>query len=263
VPWSGRLPEDQFLARLYNLVSLPSTDHRFGDASGDVWQHRVRNNDWENDWVFFDARFNLLYAPDDRFLAFLCETIHPVVRPSAEAARALADAYNMQLRIDGWRLVEAALVSDRPVFRAVREGSREEVFAQPTGWQKVDRQLQETRLGLETATNEEQFQAVGLFCREALISATEAVFDGKRHLTLDGVQASETDAKRRLEAIFEKELAGSANEEARAHAKAAVRLAYALQHKRSADFRTAAMCAEAANTVINLLAILFGRRDSS
>jgi hypothetical protein len=47
-----------------------------------------------------------------------------------------------------------------------------------------------------------------------------------------------------LEAIFETELRGSSNEEARAHAKAAVRLALALQHKRFADFRTAALCAE-------------------
>ena len=259
--WSGRLPEDQFLARLYNLASLPSTDHRFSDASGDVWQHRVRNNDWNDDWVFFDSRFGLMYAADELFLAFLCETVHPVVRPAAEAARQMASVYNERLRADGWRLVEAGLISDHPVFRAMPSDAREEVFAQPTGWQKVDRQLQEARLRLETATSEEQYQAVGLLCREALISVSEAVFDPSRHPTIDGIDASTTDAKRRLEAIFEKELNGSANEEARAHAKAAVKLAYALQHKRTADFRTAAMCAEAASTVVNLLAIIFGRRD--
>jgi hypothetical protein len=261
VSWSGRLQEDQFLARLYNLASLPSTDGRFSDASGDIWQHRVRNNDWNDDWVFFDSRFNLLYAPDEQFLAFLCETVHPVVRADVDAARSLAATYNGHLRADGWQLVEAGAVSERPLFRSVRDDSREELFSQPTGWQKVDRQLQEARLRLETATSEEHYQTVGLMCREALISVTEAVFEPLRHPILDGIAASETDAKRRLEAIFEKELHGSANEEARAHAKAAVRLAYALQHKRTADFRTAAMCAEAANTVINLLAILFGRRD--
>jgi hypothetical protein len=262
VTWSGRLQEDHFLARVYNLASLPSTDHRFSNASGDIWQHRVRNDDWNADWVFFDSRFNLLYAPDVEFLAFLCETVHPVVRPDVDAARQLVTIYNDHLRADGWRLVETGVVSEHPLFRAVRDDAREEVFSQPTGWQKVDRQLQEARLRLETAGNEEQFQAVGLICREALISVTGAVFDPSRHPTLDGVAASETDAKRRLEAIFEKELHGSANEEARAHAKAAVKLAYALQHKRTADFRTAAICAEAASSVVNLLAILFGRRDS-
>lgn len=263
VSWSGRLQEDQFLGRIYNLVSLPSTDPRFKDASGDIWQHRVRNNDWNADWVFFDPRFNLMYAPDEQFLSFLCESIHPVVRPGSENARGLASIYNSHLRADKWRLVETGIVSEHPIFRAVRDDAREEVFAEPTGWQKVDRQIQEARLRLETATTEEQFQVVGLICREVLISVTEAVFDTARHLTIDGVKASETDAKRRLEAIFEKELAGSANEEARAHAKAAVKLSYALQHKRSADFRTAAMCAEAANTVVNLLAIIFGRRNAN
>lgn len=63
-----------------------------------------------------------------------------------------------------------------------------------------------------------------------------------------------------LEAIFSHELAGSANEEARGHAKAAVRLALALQHKRTADFRMAALCAEGTLSVVNLLAIVAGRR---
>jgi hypothetical protein len=59
---------------------------------------------------------------------------------------------------------------------------------------------------------------------------------------------------------FEVELSGHVNEEARAHAKAAVKLAYALQHKRSANFRMAALCAEATASVVNLLAILIERR---
>jgi hypothetical protein len=69
--------------------------------------------------------------------------------------------------------------------------------------------------------------------------------------------------KRLLDSIFAAELRGSANEEARAHAKAAVKLALALQHKRTADFRMAALCAEATSSVINLLAVLSGRRGRS
>lgn len=63
-----------------------------------------------------------------------------------------------------------------------------------------------------------------------------------------------------LEAFFSAELAGSSNEESRAHAKAALRLALALQHKRTADFRMAALCAEATSSVVNILAVLAGRR---
>ena len=44
-----------------------------------MWQHRVNNFDWNDDWVFYDSRFNILYAEDDIFPRFLCEMLHPVV----------------------------------------------------------------------------------------------------------------------------------------------------------------------------------------
>ncbi len=60
LPWSGSLDEVAFLGRLYDLESLPSFDHRFGTAARDIWQHRVNNlNDWDDDWVFHDPRFNI------------------------------------------------------------------------------------------------------------------------------------------------------------------------------------------------------------
>jgi len=52
INWSGRLEEPEFLSRLFDLMSLPSTDHRFADAAGDIWKHRVNNSDWNDDWVF-------------------------------------------------------------------------------------------------------------------------------------------------------------------------------------------------------------------
>jgi AbiJ N-terminal domain 3 len=51
VDWSGRMEEPEFLSRLFNLAGLPSTDNRFKDAAGDIWQHRINNYDWEGDWV--------------------------------------------------------------------------------------------------------------------------------------------------------------------------------------------------------------------
>jgi hypothetical protein len=52
VNWSGRMEEAEFLSRLFNLSSLPSTDGRFKDAAGDIWQHRINNFDWDEDWCF-------------------------------------------------------------------------------------------------------------------------------------------------------------------------------------------------------------------
>ena len=260
VDWAGRLSEPEFLARIYDLAALPSFDGRFKSAAGDIHQHRINNWDWEADWVFNDPRFNLIRASDDDFLRFLAETVHPVVRPDVDDARKIVAAYNQELKADGWKLEERTHISGRPVFTPAKIDGRTEIFVEPTGWQKVDRQLQEARLQLETANSEEQFQGVGLLCREVFISVAQAVFDPSRHVVADGVEPSDTDAGRMLEAIFGEELKGSATEAARAHAKAALKLALALQHKRTADFRMAALCAEATSSVVNLLAVLSERR---
>jgi AbiJ N-terminal domain 3 len=66
--WSGRLQESDFLSRLYDLNALPSNDDRFKTAAKDIWQHRVNNSDWEDDWVFYDDRFNLFRGSNEEFL---------------------------------------------------------------------------------------------------------------------------------------------------------------------------------------------------
>jgi hypothetical protein len=146
-----------------------------------------------------------------------------------------------------------------PLINRIRTG-RQEDFS-PTGWTRVDRAVGELRDRLADARTEEQFQAVGLLCREALISLAQAVYVAERHPCLDGTRASDSDAKRMLEAYIAAELAGGANEETRGHAKSALVLAVALQHRRTATFRDAAMCVEATTAVINIIAIMSGRRD--
>jgi len=262
--WAGRLREDDFLSRLYDLNALPSDDSRFQTAAGDIWQHRVNNRDWENDWVFYDRRFNLLQGADEDFLRFLCETVHPAVRPNSQQALELVDLYNEQLRLDGCELARRSEISGRPVFgaRKTAQATQDvEIFEEPTGWPKVDRQVGEIRLRLREAAAEEQFQSVGHLCREALISLAQAVYDRQRHATQDGVEPSATDAKRMLDAFISVELAGGGNANARKHAKAACGLANEVQHDRTATFRDAALCAEATVSVIRIVAIVSGRRE--
>lgn len=145
-------------------------------------------------------------------------------------------------------------------IRSIRSTSPQ-VFEEPTGWVRVDRTVYEIRRRLEQAVNEEQFQAVGLLCRDCLISVAQVVYDPERHPTEDGVAPSDTDAKRMLDAYVAVEVAGGANEGVRHHAKAALKLANDLQHHRTATFRLAAMCAEATTSVVNIIAIISGRRD--
>lgn len=140
-------------------------------------------------------------------------------------------------------------------------GRAYDVFEEPTGWDRVDRTFGEIRTRLASASTEEQFQAVGLLCREALVSAAQAVFDPDRHPPPDGVTASTTDAKRMLEGFLAAEMAGSSNNVSRKYAKSVVDLALALQHQRTADFQRAALCAEATASVVNVIAILAGNRS--
>lgn len=112
----GRLEEPEFLSRLFDLSSLPSTDGRFRDAAADIWQHRINNHDWPDDWVFSDRRFNLLNGDDEVFLRFLCETIHPVVRPDVTEAERLCQLYNQYLKNDCFQLAEKTRMSGKPVY---------------------------------------------------------------------------------------------------------------------------------------------------
>lgn len=117
--WSGALDEIEFLQRIYNLEKMPSTDSRFKDASRDIWQHRVNNPyDWSDDWIFSDSRFDLLNCSTDKFLQFLCEMVHPLVRPDREEQVCLAKQFNDQLKQDNWQLVEIEKIAGRPRFIA-------------------------------------------------------------------------------------------------------------------------------------------------
>lgn len=117
--WSGRLEEPDFLTRIFDVHNLPSEDHRFRTAYHDIWQHRVNNpDDWNDDWLFYDSRFNLLYCDDEMFLRFLCETIHPVVRSDQEEVERLKQLYNHFLRNDGYEIIEKTRISGKPVFAA-------------------------------------------------------------------------------------------------------------------------------------------------
>jgi hypothetical protein len=103
--WSGRLSEVDFLDRIFPLDILPSDDSRYGNMRADIYQHRINNYDWDDFWVFKDARLNI-ESLDKTFLDFLCEMIHPLVRPDNKEVNLLLDIFNKNLLTDGWKIVE-------------------------------------------------------------------------------------------------------------------------------------------------------------
>ncbi len=122
--WSGRMNEENFLLRLYDLHSMPSNDHRFKDAFEDIRQHRTNNEDWDNDWVFYDSRFDLLHAPDEQLLNFLCEMFHPAVRLERQNWEIFLSYINGLLEPDGFSIVEKSKMSGRAIY----------------GWERIDSQ---------------------------------------------------------------------------------------------------------------------------
>src|SRR6185437_10479189 len=98
--WSGALPETDFLTRLYDLDALPSTDPRYTTAFRDIVQHRVMNEDWDDDWIFHDRRFGLV-ASDEALLQFLAEMLHPAVRTDPVEVKRLRQFLNSVLVHDG------------------------------------------------------------------------------------------------------------------------------------------------------------------
>jgi hypothetical protein len=106
VAWSGRLPESDFLARIWDIDALPSHDGRFSTAAQDIWQHRVNNpEDWDDDWIYGDPRFNLVGCDDELFLA---ETVHPTVRRDPDEVERLVRVYNEALAPHGREFASTA-----------------------------------------------------------------------------------------------------------------------------------------------------------
>jgi hypothetical protein len=127
---------------------------------------------------------------------------------------------------------------------------------EPTGWERVDRALTKVRNQLNAASAEEDFQAVGLLCREILISLAQAVYDPMLHEPVDGVKPSETDANRMLEAYIAHVFPGASYKEVRAHARASLALALNLQHRRTATRQLASLCIEATASTAAVISII-------
>jgi hypothetical protein len=132
VSWSGDLDDLDFLRRLYDLASMPSTDPRREDAAGDIEQHRLANLDWDDLWIFADSRFGLQTADDEDFLRFISETVHPEVRSNSAQAEKIVKEVNAHLGRDGWELAVVSTLSGYPIYGARSRASA--VVPRPEGF---------------------------------------------------------------------------------------------------------------------------------
>ena len=118
MPFYGRLDEIGFFSRLYDLTTLPSYDHRYHDALGDIKCH-LGWGDYEKGWFFHDRRFKLLPENgDEPLLNFICEMLHPAVRATNSPWKLYLEKFNELLRADGYEIYAAQHISGRDVFKA-------------------------------------------------------------------------------------------------------------------------------------------------
>lgn len=123
---------------------------------------------------------------------------------------------------------------------------------EPTGWDRVDRAIEEMHNRLKVADTEEKFQAIGMLGRETLISIAQQVFIKERHISVDGVDIGHTDTKRMLEAYISNELQAE-SEKIIKYVKAAVDMSNQLTHDRNATKRAAGICVLAVSSTANLI----------
>lgn len=149
------------------------------------------------------------------------------------------------------------------LFNPLEEEIRSRKWETPelTGWLRIDQAITQIINDLHSATDELEFQTIGLKCRETLISLAQLVYDPIKHRFPDDTEPSKTDAKRMLDAYFSTELYGKSNEEVRKYAKAILDVTNYLQHHRTATFRDAALCYEATKSLVEVIAILEGKRE--
>jgi hypothetical protein len=146
-----------------------------------------------------------------------------------------------------------------PLFNVI-ENSEESVMElstyELTGWEKVDDTALRMKDILLDASITEDYQSVGMFGRELLISLAQAVFDSEKHFSPDGVEIGGSDSKRMLESYINYCMSHKSNPRAIKYAKSAVDFSNELTHNRTANPMDAELCYTAVISTINIIRTL-------
>jgi hypothetical protein len=185
--YHGRLEESEFLYRIFDLSKLESFDMRFDNADSDIWQHRVNNpNDWPDNWVYSDPRFNLMSCDDSVLLQFLCETIHPIVRGDTSEVTRLLQIYNEHLKNDGYEILERTRVSNKAIFTGRKKITGTESIKQKNSTiaQKLDAEYVTKQINLmESSIENLPHVAIGI-AKELIETCCKKILE-ERNIEID------------------------------------------------------------------------------
>lgn len=111
----GKLQITDFLKRVWDIDNMPSTDKRFKNATGDIWQHMVNNDDWDI-YFLLNTYFQLGDCDVSIFFKFLEEIVNPVVRDEEEQLK-LIEEIDYHLIRDGYKYQKVDDISGYGVYK--------------------------------------------------------------------------------------------------------------------------------------------------
>ncbi len=118
-PFHGRLELIDFLKRIWDLSSMPSTDSRYKNAERDIIQHTVAFPDWDDHYLLY-TYLDILRVSDATFIAFLESCVHPLVLSEWKQVSKTLSQFNEYLAPDGYMLEVSLYISGRPVYKAAK-----------------------------------------------------------------------------------------------------------------------------------------------
>ena len=128
---------------------------------------------------------------------------------------------------------------------------------EPTGWEKVDTGMAQLKEVLIKADKPTDFQSVGMYGREILITLAQTVYDKEKHPSQDGVDISKADSKRMLEAYIHFCLSKHSREREIKFAKSSIDFSNELTHNRTATQMDAELCYNAVLSTIHIIKVIY------
>ncbi len=133
-----------------------------------------------------------------------------------------------------------------------------DVFVQLDDLGKINRMIGKIRSNTWTAKDIEDFQSIGVSCREVLISLGQIVYNPALHGEEDetGTKISKADAERMFLAYFKYKFSGKHNKELRDYVKGVKGIANQLTHKDTSTRKDMLLTVSTTLSLINFIGIL-------
>jgi hypothetical protein len=95
---------------------MPSQNSRFETAEGDIWQHTVNNNDYDESELLY-RRLRINDIPDEQFARFLEACVNPLATRDPKRIEKVVALFNGYLKNDGFIIQAAGQISGRTIYK--------------------------------------------------------------------------------------------------------------------------------------------------